>query len=140
MMRLDQNDRQTGWDNYRLKIGSIELPGTLRIPAKAFGVVAFAHGSGSSRYSPRNIVVADALNARGIATLLFDLLTTEEESSRQNVFDISLLATRLIGAVDQLENDAVVGRLPVGLFGASTGAAAAIIAAARLGGVVRAVV
>jgi len=107
------------------------LIGSLRIPKKAFALVVFAHGSGSSRLSPRNVAVARALNDRGMATLLFDLLTPEEEVDRVNVFDIPLLAGRLIDAVRWLEGHASAARLPLGLFGASTGAAAALVAAAR---------
>jgi putative phosphoribosyl transferase len=115
-----------------VRIPPIGLFGTLRIPAAAYALVAFAHGSGSSRLSPRNVAVANALNAHGIATLLFDLLSPAEESNRANVFDISLLADRLIDAVRWLERDPLVANLPVGLFGASTGAAAALVVAAKL--------
>jgi len=116
----------------------MDLPGTLRIPERAHAIVVFAHGSGSSRLSPRNIAVANALNARRMATLLFDLLTPDEEADRANVFDIRLLAERLLDAVRWLEP--LVGALPLGLFGASTGAAAAIVAAKKLGDRVGAVV
>lgn len=117
-----------------------ELGGTLSVPQPAHGVVLFAHGSGSSRFSPRNTAVAKSLNGRGIATLLFDLLTIDEAEDRRFVFDVSLLAERLIEAVNQVQADASLGRLPVGLFGASTGAAAALIAASQLGSRVGAVV
>lgn len=117
-----------------------ELGGTLSVPQPAHGVVLFAHGSGSSRFSPRNTSVAKSLNGRGIATLLFDLLTIDEAEDRRFVFDVSLLAERLIEAVNQVQADASLGRLPVGLFGASTGAAAALIAASQLGSRVGAVV
>jgi pimeloyl-ACP methyl ester carboxylesterase len=123
-----------------VRIPPINLPGTLQIPMDAHAVVAFAHGSGSSRYSPRNVAVADALNSQGIATLLFDLLTSREESNRANVFDIPLLSERLVDAVRWLDQEPLVGHLPLGLFGASTGAAAALVAAARLGDRVGAVV
>jgi putative phosphoribosyl transferase len=116
------------------------LPGTLHIPAGAYALVVFAHGSGSSRFSPRNLAVADALNKHGIATLLFDLLTPEEEANRANVFNIPLLADRLVDVVSWLGRQPAVGGLPVGLFGASTGAAAALVAAARLGAKVGGVV
>lgn len=116
------------------------LPGTLSIPDYAGALVLFAHGSGSSRHSPRNVTVAEALNAQGIATLLFDLLTPEEEADRANVFDIDLLADRLSEAVRWAETEPRAARLPIGLFGASTGAAAALRTAARLGGLVSAVV
>lgn len=109
------------------------LAGTLALPKSAHGLIVFAHGSGSSHLSPRNIAVAEALNGRNFGTFLFDLLTQEEESDRANVFDIPLLAERLVEAVRWLDGQApAIGRLPVGLFGASTGAAAALVAAARL--------
>ena len=123
-----------------VQIPPIGLAGTLRIPERAYALVVFAHGSGSSRLSPRNRAVAEALNEHGIATLLFDLLTEEEEVDRANVFDIPLLAERLVHVVRWLEREPVVSGLPVGLFGASTGAAAALVAAARLGERVGAVV
>jgi pimeloyl-ACP methyl ester carboxylesterase len=116
------------------------LAGILRIPDDARALVAFAHGSGSSRLSPRNTKVAEALNRRGLATLLFDLLTAREEDDRANVFDIGLLAARLADAIDWLGREPAAAQLPVGLFGASTGAAAALVAAARLRGRVGAVV
>ena len=110
-----------------------ELAGTLRVPARPRAVIVFAHGSGSSRLSPRNIAVAEALAGHGYASLLFDLLTVEEEADRANVFDIPLLAGRLAGAVRGLDSEPAVQGLDVGLFGASTGAAAALVAAAELG-------
>jgi pimeloyl-ACP methyl ester carboxylesterase len=106
------------------------LPGLLSVPATASGIVVFAHGSGSSRLSPRNQHVARGLNEAGLATLLFDLLLPEEAEDRRNVFDIPLLATRLEEALDWLDSGPHAS-LPFGLFGASTGAAAALIAAAR---------
>jgi len=121
-------------------IGPLELAGTLRLPASANALVVFAHGSGSSRFSPRNMTVAEALNAQDIATLLFDLLTPDEEANRANVFDIPLLAQRLIDVVGWVDTQPELTRLPLGLFGASTGAAAALVAAAELGGRVGAVV
>jgi len=121
-------------------IGPLGLAGTLHLPASANSLVVFAHGSGSSRFSPRNMAAANSLNARGIATLLFDLLTPDEERDRSNVFDIQLLAARLIDAVHWIDNDPDLARLPLGLFGASTGAAAALVAAAHLGARVGAVV
>ena len=113
-------------------IGPLGLAGTLHLPASASALVVFAHGSGSSRFSPRNMAVADALNAQGIATLLFDLLTPDEEQERANVFDIPLLAERLIDVVHWIDTQPELARLPLGLFGASTGAAAALVAAAQL--------
>jgi len=115
-----------------IEIPPIGLAGILQIPKNAHALVAFVHGSGSSRLSPRNMAVARALNDRGIATLLFDLLTPAEEADRANVFDIPLLAARLADAIRWLDNAASVAKLPLGLFGASTGAAAALVAAARL--------
>jgi putative phosphoribosyl transferase len=116
-------------DVYILPIG---LPGILQKPKNAYALVVFAHGSGSSRLSPRNTFVAHALNDRGVATLLFDLLTSAEESNRANVFDIPLLADRLVDAVCWLDEQESVANLPLGFFGASTGAAAALVAAAKL--------
>ena len=114
-------------------IPPLGLAGTLVIPTAAFGLIVFAHGSGSSRFSPRNTAVAQALNDRGFATLLFDLLTPREEADRANVFDISLLAERLVDVVQWLgRQEQLIANLPLGLFGASTGAAAALVAAARL--------
>jgi len=121
-------------------IGPLGLAGTLHLPASASALVVFAHGSGSSRFSPRNMAAANALNARGIATLLFDLLTPDEERERSNVFDIPLLAGRLVDVVHWIDNDPELARLPLGLFGASTGAAAALVAAAHLGSRIGAVV
>ncbi|RIA55731.1 dienelactone hydrolase family protein [Dichotomicrobium thermohalophilum] len=106
------------------------LPGYLRLPAQPSGLVIFAHGSGSGRNSPRNNYVAEGLGEAGLATLLFDLLTPEEESDRANVFDIPLLSDRLVSAIKWATQDARTKTLPIGLFGASTGAAAALVAAA----------
>jgi putative phosphoribosyl transferase len=113
-------------------IGPLGLTGTLHLPAAANALVVFAHGSGSSRFSPRNMAVANALNAQGFATLLFDLLTPKEENDRTNVFDIPLLAERLIDVVHWIDTQPELAQLPLGLFGASTGAAAALLAAAQL--------
>jgi pimeloyl-ACP methyl ester carboxylesterase len=115
-----------------VRVPPVGLAGTLNVPKGAHALVVFAHGSGSSHRSPRNIAVASALNAQGIATLLFDLLTPAEEDDRANVFDIPLLADRLIDAMRWLEQQRSVADLPLGLFGASTGAAAALVAAAKL--------
>ena len=108
------------------------LAGSLHVPPAAFAAVAFAHGSGSSHLSPRNTAVARALNRDRLATLLFDLLTPAEEIDRANVFDIPLLSERLIDAVHWLDGQPSVAKLPVGLFGASTGAAAALVAATKV--------
>lgn len=115
------------------------LPGFLAVPEAATGIVVFAHGSGSSRLSPRNQRVAQGINKAGLATLLFDLLLPEEEEDRRNVFDIPLLATRLEEALDWL-GQGEFASLSIGLFGASTGAAAALIAAARRADEISAVV
>jgi putative phosphoribosyl transferase len=123
-----------------LAIGPLQLPGDLSLPAKADALVVFAHGSGSSRLSPRNSLVAEALNELNIATLLFDLLTRDEESDRANVFDIPLLADRLIEIVGWIDDQPELARLPLGFFGASTGAAAALVASARLGARIGAIV
>ena len=121
-------------------IGVHRLEGHLTLPADAMGVVIFAHGSGSSRFSPRNRYVAEELARRGFATLLFDLLTTEEAEDRGNVFDIPLLAGRVVEAIDAVGANRQTRDLPVGLFGASTGAAAALVAAAHRPDTVAAVV
>jgi putative phosphoribosyl transferase len=118
----------------------LRLAGDLRLPEPAAGLVVFAHGSGSSRLSPRNRQVAEALNQSGFATLLFDLLTPEEELDRANVFDIELLAERLQAVTEWVGAEADLSDLPIGYFGASTGAAAALRAAARLGRGIDAVV
>lgn len=107
------------------------LEGRLVIPKGATGVVLFAHGSGSSRHSPRNNFVAGALHEAGIATLLFDLLTASEEEDRANVFDIPLLASRLAAATRWIRSTEDGAELKLGYFGASTGAAAALLAAKR---------
>jgi putative phosphoribosyl transferase len=109
----------------------VTLPGELVIPPRASGVVVFAHGSGSSRRSPRNVAVAERLHERGLGTLLFDLLTPEEADDRRNVFDIELLATRLAAAAVWVRSQSEAAALPVAYFGASTGAAAALVAASR---------
>jgi putative phosphoribosyl transferase len=126
------------------RVTRVTLEGTLAIPADARGVVLFAHGSGSSRHSPRNRFVAEALREGGLATLLVDLLTAEEEAvdarTRHLRFDIGLLAERLVGGIDWLGEQAQTRDLSVGLFGASTGGGAALVAAAerpeRVGAVV----
>ena len=116
------------------------LPGDLSLPDVATGAVVFAHGSGSSRLSPRNVEVADILQRAGLVTLLFDLLTEKEGLDRANVFDVELLARRLDLATEWLQAQPETRRLPIGYFGASTGAAAALWAAAGSGPEVGAVV
>jgi len=113
-------------------IAPLSLPGYLRLPDHPLGLVIFAHGSGSSRNSPRNIYVAEGLGAAGFATLLFDLLTGEEAANRENVFNIPLLSDRLVSAIKWADDDPRTYGLPIGLFGASTGAAAALVAAAAV--------
>ncbi len=111
---------------------NLALPGFVDVPANAKGIVIFAHGSGSSRMSPRNRTVARALNQSGIATLLFDLLMPEEEFDRGNVFDIPLLSTRLVLATRWVRDQPELTALPIGYFGASTGAGAALMAATEV--------
>jgi pimeloyl-ACP methyl ester carboxylesterase len=111
-------------------IGEKRLEGELAGPADPQGLIIFAHGSGSSRHSPRNTFVAESLRRRGFATLLIDLLTEAEAGDRRNVFDIHLLAERVVEALAWARGDGEAGALPIGLFGASTGAAAALVAAA----------
>jgi putative phosphoribosyl transferase len=124
--------------------GGQQLPGMLVLPARAEGLVLFAHGSGSSRNSCRNQSVATTLQQAGLATLLFDLLSAEEERRDQQDhalrFDIPLLAERVVAAIDWAHGEPELAALPLGLFGASTGAAAALIAAAQRPELVRAVV
>ncbi len=124
----------------RVAVGAASVAGQLTVLPHAKGVVVFAHGSGSSGHSPRNRYVAEVLNAAGLATVLFDLLTPEEEANRANVFDIGLLAHRLILVTAWLGAQPDTASLPVGYFGASTGAGAALAAAAHPGVKVTAVV
>jgi len=127
-----------------VRTGDVALEGSLAIPERARGVVLFAHGSGSSRHSPRNLHVAHGLHDAGLGTLLIDLLTPTEEAvdlrTQELRFDIGLLADRLSGAIWWLAQEEATRALPVGLFGASTGAAAALVAAARVADPVSAVV
>lgn len=113
-----------------IPLGEVRLEGSLTVPASAEGVVLFAHGSGSSRHSSRNRAVAEALNRRGFATLLFDLLTVREDLRPSARFDVSLLTQRLDGALQWARQEAACRQLPIALFGASTGAAAALAVAA----------
>jgi putative phosphoribosyl transferase len=133
----------TGQADVSIPVGNaVAVAGTLALAPDARGVVVFAHGSGSGRFSPRNIAVADFLLRAGLGTLLIDLLTPEEEAedleTRRLRFDVQLLGARVVAAIDWLASEAVVrdlppsvGQMPVGCFGASTGAAAALIAAAQ---------
>jgi dienelactone hydrolase len=125
-------EQAAGERTIQVPAGEVTLEGNLDVPAQAPGVALFAHGSGSSRHSPRNRFVAAHLRDAGLGTLLVDLLTESEE--REDAFtghlrfDIALLAHRLVGAIDWLEHNAETARLPVGLFGASTGGGAALLA------------
>lgn len=127
-------------DQESVVIETAGLQGLLGVPADPAGVVVFAHGSGSGRFSPRNNYVAEGLRGAGFATLLVDLLTESEEGDRTRVFDIPLLASRLIAATRWLSGVSRLAQLPVGYFGASTGAGAALLAAAsepaRIGAIV----
>lgn len=128
----------------KLDLGNVELSADLRLPAHAGGLVVFVHGSGSGRSSPRNEQVALSLAQRGLGTLLFDLLTEPEQyldnQTRELRFNIALLSNRLVKVIDWIGRDAELQPLPIGLFGASTGAAAALLAAAERADVVHAVV
>lgn len=131
-------------EEVKLKLEELELAANLTIPENAMGIVVFAHGSGSSRFSPRNRAVARTLNEGGLATLLLDLLTMHEQTVDERTghlrFDIPLLADRLVGAIDWVQQQPQTLGMKIGLFGASTGAAAALVAAAQRPGAVRAVV
>ncbi len=127
-------------EEIQVDTGAVSVAGHLTVPERPKGVVVFAHGSGSSRHSPRNRYVAEVLNNAGFATVLFDLLTPDEERNRANVFDIGLLARRLVDVTGWLAGQPDTASLPVGYFGASTGAGAALSAAAHPGVKVAAVV
>lgn len=122
-------------EELEVEIGAKALPGDLALPEGARGLVVFAHGSGSSRFSPRNRYVASVLEQGGFATLLIDLLTEEEERIDARTgelrFDVAFLARRLLAAVGWARNEEALSRLPLGAFGASTGAGAALVAAAE---------
>ncbi len=123
-----------------MHIDSVTLEGMLDVPKNATGVVVFAHGSGSSRHSPRNTYVAQMLRQEKLGTFLFDLLTHEEDEDYQKRFDITLLTERLLAATQWVQQQPPVRGLALGYFGASTGAAAALKAAAQLGLDIKAVV
>jgi dienelactone hydrolase len=127
-----------------IQVNEVVLRGNLTVPEKSTGIVIFAHGSGSGRFSPRNREVAKALNEKNLATLLFDLLTETEEDvdnvTAQYRFDIPLLAQRLVGVTDWVTENSNLKNLNIGYFGASTGAGAALIAAAERSKIIRAVV
>ncbi len=124
--------------------GRATINGNLKVPEGTDGIVLFAHGSGSSRFSPRNTYVAGLMNNKGIATLLIDLLTAEEESvdeyTGQYRFDVDMLAERLVDSTQWLKQNPATKKLAIGYFGASTGAAAALIAAAKLPDEIKAIV
>jgi pimeloyl-ACP methyl ester carboxylesterase len=131
---------RTSEQHVTIPIDNVELEGLLEIPEGATGLVVFAHGSGSSRKSPRNNFVADVIRDRGLGTLLFDLLTEKEDQVRENRFDIPLLTDRLVAVTEWLRTRNDTRDLNVGYFGSSTGAASALRAAARLDGPVGAIV
>jgi putative phosphoribosyl transferase len=133
-------DRGPGAEVQDVRIAPLGLEGRLTLPPECRTLVLFAHGSGSSRFSPRNNYVARALNAGGLGTLLFDLLLPEEEGDRAKVFDIELLAERLLVATEWLGEQPPTAGLALGYFGASTGAAATLVAASRSPGEVCAIV
>lgn len=124
----------------KIELDSITLPGILTVPDKAKGLVVFVHGSGSSRLSPRNLQVAEFLNKENFATLLFDLLTEAEDLIFENRFNIKLITERLIKTTDWINRQPEIKNLPIGYFGASTGAAAALDAAAFFRNKIKAVV
>jgi dienelactone hydrolase len=130
---MDENDQHI----VDIPVDDVQLEGELIVPEEATGLVIFAHGSGSSRHSPRNNFVAEALRERGLATLLFDLLTEEEDQSRENRFDISLLTARLVAVSHWLEERDDTRELT---FGSSTGAAAALRAAPQTESTIEAIV
>ena len=136
--------KAVGTHAVRIALGAVTVDGDLHIPARAGGLVVFAHGSGSSRFSRRNRAVAAALEGAGFGTLLLDLLTPEEEAEDERTtehrFNIPLLGRRVVGAVEWTQQRSDLRRLPVAVFGASTGAAAALIAAAARPAIVGAVI
>ena len=119
-------------ENVRIPLGSVTLEGSLTLPRDSREVVVFSHGSGSSRFSPRNTMVASHLHKRGFGTLLFDLLTAIEDRDYDKRFDIHLLTDRLVGVTEWLKGQETAKDCSIGYFGASTGAASALQAAARL--------
>ena len=141
---LAKSESADGDKEVQIKVDSVLLDGTLNVPVGATGIVLFAHGSGSSRYSPRNQYVARVIREHGVGTLLFDLLTSQEEAidnyTREFRFDVKLLAHRLIGATKWLTEGTETRQLRPGYFGSSTGGGGALIAAAALGSKIGAVV
>jgi dienelactone hydrolase len=134
------DDGRNSMTSVHIQAGNVELDGELILPPSSKGVVLFAHGSGSSRFSPRNTYVAEVLQQRGIGTLLFDLLTREEDQDYETRFDIALLTQRLLAATAWLQSNPKTKDLHLGYFGASTGAAAALQAAAKMENKIAAVV
>lgn len=130
----------TAGHEIRIPVGNTSLKGILTVPKRARAIVIFSHGSGSSRFSPRNTLVAEVLNEKGIATLLIDLLTPEEDLLYENRFDIDLLTVRLVAVTAFIHQQAAFKNLKIGYFGASTGAASAINAAERLEALISAIV
>jgi len=140
----DDDESQSKSSTVSISTGDVTLDGDLEIPANATGLVLFAHGSGSSRRSPRNQAVGEVLRASGLATLLFDLLTPHEEAEDAYTghlrFNVGLLGRRLVAATKEMSDDARVQNLGFGYFGASTGGAAALLAAAALDSIIQAIV
>lgn len=124
----------------KIHLDKINLPGDLLVPENPIGLVIFSHGSGSSRFSPRNKYVAECLQERRLATFLFDLLTQEEDQVSSQRFNIQLLSQRLVKVTQYLMEVPILGMLPIGYFGASTGAASALFAASVLSDTIKAVV
>lgn len=143
-MKREKKEEGKGEEEVKVKFGELTLNGNLVLPKDAKGIILFAYGAGSSRFSPRERYVAGEFNKDGFATLLMDLLTQEEEEidnqTREFRFDIPLLAERLVGATEWLKKNPSTKKLPIGLFGASTGAAACLIAAAKLPDYAKAVI
>jgi putative phosphoribosyl transferase len=127
-------------EEIEIPLSSVTLKGELVLPGNAIGIVVFSHGSGSSRFSPRNKMVAELIQQHGMGTLLFDLLTEVEDQIYENRFDIDLLVSRLIETTDWLMMNKATKEIPIAYFGASTGAASALRAAAYFGTKIKAVV
>ncbi|WP_020660055.1 phosphoribosyltransferase family protein [Amycolatopsis benzoatilytica] len=140
LLRLAAREAPSLDEDVEVPVRGARLAGRLTLPGDPAGLVVFAHGSGSSRHSPRNVRVAATLNRAGLGTLLLDLLTPAEETDRARVFDVALLGERLVEVTRWLKTRPDTAALPVGCFGASTGAAAALLAAAEAGTGIRAVV
>lgn len=144
MYKIKSVENQAMESKVHIPVNGVTLEGNLQVPEGATGIVVFAHGSGSSRHSPRNRFVAKVFNAGGMGTLLIDLLTLEEESidvlTRELRFDIPLLSKRVVGAIDWLKSQNEMKKLHIGLIGSSTGAASALVAASMRQTEVKAVV